>query len=378
MIEAGFWTAALLLGYVYLGYPALIWIWARLRPRPVFRRDWQPSVSVLVAAHNEGPRIAAKIENLLGLDYPTDRLEILIGSDGSSDDTVARAQAFESPALRVFAFPECRGKPAVLNDLVRTARGEVLVMADVRQIFDETALRALVRPLADPAVGVVSGELVLSGPEAGTAVTQGIGVYWSYEKGIRRSESLVDSTVGVTGAIYAVRRALFRPLPEDTLLDDVLLPVWVTRQGYRVLFEPGALAFDRAAATSAEELTRKVRTIAGTFQLFVRERWLLHPRTNRLWLQALSHKGLRLLAPALLAIAALTSVALASRPFYATALGFQVLFYALALAGALAGPTRVRLLDVPFTFCLLNWATVLALVTLRRGHQGVTWRKAAA
>src|SRR5262249_11123251 len=159
-------------------------------------------------------------------------------------------------------------------------------------------------------------------------------VYWRYEKLIRRSESLVDSTVGATGAIYAVRRALFEPLPEDTLLDDVVLPLRVTRRRYRVLFEPTALAFDRAAATSAEELTRKVRTIAGTFQLFARERWLLDRWANRLWLQAVSHKGIRLLGPGLLAVAAGTSVVLVSRPFYAAALAVQTLFYTFALAGA--------------------------------------------
>jgi cellulose synthase/poly-beta-1,6-N-acetylglucosamine synthase-like glycosyltransferase len=376
VIEVAFWVAALLLGYVYAGYPALIWTWARIRPRPARARDWEPTVSVLMAAHDEGRRIAAKIENLLGLDYPTDRLEVLVGSDGSTDDTVARALAFEGSVVRVIAFPVRRGKPAVLNDLARAARGEVLVMADVRQVFDKAALRALVRPLADPAVGAVSGELVLADGEADAAVTHGVGVYWRYEKLIRRSESLVDSTVGATGAIYAVRQALFEPLPEDTLLDDVVLPLRVTRRGSRVLFEPTALAFDRAAATSAEELTRKVRTIAGTFQLFARERWLLDPRANRLWLQAVSHKGIRLLGPGLLAVAAGTSVALVSRPFYAAALAVQTLFYTFALAGALARSPRGRLLSVPFTFCLLNWATVLAVAALLRGRQGVAWRKA--
>jgi cellulose synthase/poly-beta-1,6-N-acetylglucosamine synthase-like glycosyltransferase len=378
VIEAAFWVAALLLGYTYVGYPALIWIWAHLRPRPARGREWEPTVSVLVAAHDEGARITAKIENLLGLDYPTDRLEVLVGSDGSTDDTVARARVFVSPVVRVVAFPVRRGKPAVLNDLARAAQGEVLVMADVRQGFDKAALRALVYPLADPAVGAVSGELVLAGGDTGPAVTHGVGVYWRYEKLIRRSESLVDSTIGTTGAIYAIRRALFEPLPEDTLLDDVLVPVRVTRAGHRVLFEPAALAFDHAAATSAEELTRKVRTIAGTFQLFARERWLLDPRANRLWLQAVSHKGLRLLGPGLLAVAGGTSVALAGHPLYAAALGLQGLFYALALAGAFAGSNRIRLLGVPFTFCLLNWATVLAVAALLRGRQDVTWRKATA
>jgi cellulose synthase/poly-beta-1,6-N-acetylglucosamine synthase-like glycosyltransferase len=378
VIEAAFWAAVVLLAYTYVGYPLLMWTWARLRPWRVRSQDWEPSVSVLVAAHDEGSRIAAKLENLLSLDYPRERLEVLVGSDGSSDDTVARALAFAGPLVRVLDFPVRRGKPAILNDLARAARGEVLLMADVRQTFDKAALRALLRPLADPAVGIVSGELVLVAERLGTGVEQGVGAYWQYEKLIRRSESLVDSTVGATGAIYAVRRDLFEPLPEDTLIDDVLLPVRVARRGHRVVFEPEALAFDRPASRSAEELTRKVRTIAGTFQLFARERWLLDPRANRLWLQVVSHKGLRLLGPGLLAVAAGTSVALAGRPLYAAALGLQALFYALALAGAFAGSSRIRLLGLPFTFCLLNWATVLAVAALLRGRQGVTWRKATA
>ena len=378
MIEGAFWVAVVLLGYTYLGYPLLVCTWARFRPRPPRSLDWEPTISVLIAAYDEAPRIATKIQNVLGLDYPPDRLEVLIGSDGSNDATVDRARAFEGPAVRVLAFPVRRGKPAVLNDLALAARNEILVMADVRQVFDKGALLALVRPLADPAVGAVSGELVLVADALRTGVEQGIGAYWRYEKLIRRSESLVDSTVGATGAIYAIRRDLFEPLPEDTLLDDVLLPVRVIRRGYRVVFEAGALAFDRAAVASAEELTRKVRTIAGTFQLFWRERWLLNPWANRVWFQTVSHKGLRLLGPFLLAIALGTSIPLAGRSPYGAALAVQGLFYSLALGGALARSSRTRLLAVPYTFCLMNWATVLALCGLLQNRQRVTWRKASA
>jgi cellulose synthase/poly-beta-1,6-N-acetylglucosamine synthase-like glycosyltransferase len=378
VIEGAFWVAVVLLGYTYFGYPLLVCMWARFRPQPPRSLDWEPTISVLIAAYDEAPRIATKIQNVLGLDYPPDRLEVLIGSDGSNDATVDRARAFEGPAVRVLAFPARRGKPAVINDLAAAARNEILVMADVRQVFDKGALLALVRPLADPAVGAVSGELVFFAEDLGTGVEQGIGAYWRYEKLIRRSESLVDSTVGATGAIYAIRRDLFEPLPEDTLLDDVLLPVRVIRRGYRVVFEAGALAFDRAAVASGDELTRKVRTIAGTFQLFWREHWLLSPRANRVWFQTVSHKGLRLLGPVLLAIALGTSIPLAGKSPYGAALAVQGLFYTLALGGALARSSRTRLLAVPYTFCLLNWATVLALCGLLQNRQRVTWRKASA
>ena len=197
------------------------------------------------------------------------------------------------------AFAVRRGKAAVLNDVVPRASGAIVVLADARQRFEPDTVRALTRPFADPAVGAVSGELILTETLEGPAVGRGVGVYWRYEKLIRKSESRVDSTVGATGAIYAIRRELFEPIPEDTLLDDVLIPLRIVRRGYRVLFEPAARAWDRVAASAGEELARKVRTLAGNFQLFVREPWLLDPRRNRIWLATVSHKGLRLLGPLL-------------------------------------------------------------------------------
>jgi cellulose synthase/poly-beta-1,6-N-acetylglucosamine synthase-like glycosyltransferase len=266
----------------------------------------------------------------------------------------------------------------VLNDVVPKLRGKIVVMADARQTFDTAVLRALVAPFADPAVGAVSGELILTSGGA-TGVGEGVGFYWRYEKFIRRHESLADSTVGATGAIYAIRRALFSPVAVDTILDDVLIPMTIVRRGYRVLFEATARAYDRPAATAPEEFRRKVRTIAGTFQLFARNRWLLSPRDNRLWLQTVSHKGLRLLSPLLLAALAVSNVLLGDVPLYRLALGLQVAFYGAALVGALTRGTRLRIpfVSVPYVFCLLNWATTVAFLRFLAGRQRVTWDKAA-
>ncbi len=370
-----FWASALLLVYTHIGYPALIWGWARWRPRRVAGADWEPSISVLIAAHNEGQCIEAKIENLLTLDYPAERLKVLIGSDGSIDDTVTRARRLEGPGVQVLAFASRRGKPAVLNDLARRASGEILVMADARQRFDKGALRALVRPFIDPSVGAVGGELVLLGEARG--LQQGVGAYWRYEVLLRRSESLVDSTVGATGAIYALRRALFEPLPSDTLLDDVLLPLLVARRGYRVIFTPEAVAFDRAPTRRDGELTRKTRTIAGTFQLLRQHPWVLLPWRNRLWFQTLSHKGLRLLGPLLLSALFLASLALSAHAFYRLALGLQLVFYALGVVGAYCPQARSRFLTVPYAFCVLTVATIFAFGSVLAGRQRVTWPKAS-
>jgi cellulose synthase/poly-beta-1,6-N-acetylglucosamine synthase-like glycosyltransferase len=266
-----------------------------------------------------------------------------------------------------------------LNDVVPKARGAIVVLADARQRFEPDTIRALTRPFADPAVGAVSGELILTEILQGPAVGRGVGVYWRYEKLIRKSESRVDSTVGATGAIYAVRRELFEPIPEDTLLDDVLIPLRIVRRGYRVLFEPAARAWDRVAASAEEELGRKVRTLAGNFQLFAREPWLLDPRRNRIWLATVSHKGLRLLGPVLHVATFAASAVLAGAPLYRAALVVQALFYALALAGYAMRSSRRRsaILSVPYVVCLLNWATVVGFLRFATGRQSVSWARAS-
>jgi biofilm PGA synthesis N-glycosyltransferase PgaC len=377
MRETLFWLAGACLMYVYAGYPVLVWAAATLRARPLPRASILPSVSVLVSAHDEEERIDARLQNLLALDYPRHRIEILLGSDGSTDATVERARRY--PDVTVVDFPHRRGKPAVLNDLARIAHGEVLVLADVRQRYDPDTVRALVAPLAAPDVGAVSGELILTEREEGGAVGRGVGVYWRYEKFIRSQESRLDSTVGVTGAVYAVRRALFEPLPAEAILDDVLLPMRIVRRGYRVVFEPAARAYDSAAASSREEFTRKVRTIAGNFQLFARERWLLSPFRNRLWAQTVSHKMLRLASPLFLVVAFAANTALLDVAYYRWTLAAQVLFYAAALGGyLLRDARRVPLLTVPYVFCLLNYATAVAFSRFLRRQQHVTWERASA
>jgi cellulose synthase/poly-beta-1,6-N-acetylglucosamine synthase-like glycosyltransferase len=363
-LELAFWMSLALLGYVYVGYPLLVWAWARLSPRPVQREPIAPPVSVLVVARNEQRTIARRIENLLGLDYPRRRLEILVGSDGSTDATAEVASSFAGRGVRVLAFAEGRGKAAVLNDLAARASGRILVLADARQRFAVDALRRLVLPFSDPRVGAVSGDLILTDdPDHTEAAGAGIGFYWRYEKFIRGHESRVDSTIGVSGAIWALRRRLYRSLPDDTLLDDVLGPMRVVRRGYRVLFEPAARAFDRVAASARDEFRRKVRTIGGNFQLFARHRWLLSPRANRLWLQTVSHKVLRLLSPLLFAVALASSLGLAVvEPAWVVVLTAELGLCLLALEGHVLRDdprARVPFVTVPYALALMNWATLV-------------------
>lgn len=373
---AVFWVCLLLLGYVHVGYPVVMWAWGTAGKRPLRRGGTEPTVTVVVVAYNEANRVAARLRNLLAQDYPRDRLDIVLASDGSADGTVGTARAFAPASVQVVEFAHRRGKPSVLNEVVPGVRGEIVVLADARQEFAPDAVRALVAPFADGRVGAVSGELVLTEGGERTAVGAGAGFYWRYEKFIRRHESGADSVVGATGCIYAIRRSLFQPIPDNTLLDDVLIPMTIARHGYRVLFEPGARAYDEAPRTAGQEFTRKVRTIAGNFQLFARHPWLLSPFANRLWLQTLSHKALRLVSPILLVGLLVANALLLDRPLYGYVLALQLAFYAAALAGhALRHTARLPLLSGPYMFCLLNWITVVAFHRFVTGSQAVTWRK---
>jgi cellulose synthase/poly-beta-1,6-N-acetylglucosamine synthase-like glycosyltransferase len=392
-LEIAFWLALFLLGYLYAGYPLVAWFRARVFPQPHLRKPIAPEVTVVVVAYNEGEKIAARIQNLRALDYPATQLDVIIASDGSTDDTVARARAHADARVAVRAFACRRGKAAVLNDTVRSARGEIVVLADARQRFEAEAVRRLVSNFADPTVGAVSGELMLN--SGTTATGDGVSIYWRYEKFMRRHESRSDSTVGATGAIYAIRRALFEPIPADTILDDVLIPLRIVGRGYRVLFDATARAVDGPSATARQEFVRKARTIAGTFQLFCRERWLLNPFRNRLWFETLSHKGLRLAAPLLQAAVFACSVGLRGVPLYNLMLLGQCAFYGAAMAGWVLGhrapspgprapspepqaPSYLRLLAVPYAICLLNWATIVGFMRFIAGRQHATWEQAPA
>lgn len=337
-MEILFWASAFVIAYVYVGYPLLLAAWARLAPRPPRRASFPagawPAVSIVIAARNEAPRLPARIDNLLEIPYDGPR-EIIVVSDGSSDGT-AEALAAYRDRVRLIELPR-GGKPLALNAGVAAASGDVIVFADARQRFGREALRALVANFADPTVGGVTGELILDCEEghADSTIGEGVGAYWAYEKWLRRREGLVRSTLGATGAIYALRKALWRPLPAETLLDDVLAPMRAVLDGWRIVFEEGAVAYDRAAPDAAAEARRKRRTLAGNYQILAQEPRLLVPVVNPVWLQYVSHKVGRLLVPWALLLLLVSSAALALHAwFYAAAFAAQGLFYGLALVGA--------------------------------------------
>jgi len=376
-MSALFFCCAAFCVYTYALFP--LWLFVRSRGRSASRRetaalltdDELPGVSIVIAAHDEVSRLPAKLCSLAALDYPRDRLQTLVVSDGSTDGTreLLERAASEDDSLTVIHYDEAAGKPTALNTGVAAARGEVLVFMDARQPVSPNAIRALVARLADPAVGAASGELVLAGSDGEAA---SVGLYWRYEKWIRLAESRLFSTTGATGALYAIRRDQWVPHRADVLLDDFETPVHLLRKGLRTVFEPAAQAFDEAESEARGEFRRKVRTLAGNYQSFRRHPWLFDPRQNPVWWQFLSHKVFRLLVPYAL-IGALVAAALGDTAFLRTMLILQLLFYAAGLAG-LAG-IRGRVTGFVSTFLQLNAAAVIGAWRYLTGGSSVRWRR---
>jgi biofilm PGA synthesis N-glycosyltransferase PgaC len=360
------------LAYTYAGYPLLVGALSKVRPR----RDalpagppWRPRVTVCLPTCNCAGVIEAKLASLTALDYPRELVELLVYDDGSTDDTRerVRAAAARDPRIVLIEGGARRGKPSALNAMRARASGEVLLMTDARQPLSANALADLVDALADPEVGCAAGNLVLDG-DAGS------GAYWRYERWIRQAEARFRGMVGVSGALYAVRKADLPELPEDCILDDMFVPMSLVLAGRRLVFCAGALAHDQAFDDD-REFGRKVRTLAGNFQLIAAMPELLVPGKNPLWLEFVSHKVLRLACPAAMAgLAGATAVGslLAPGPFRLPFLALgagQLAFYGAALAGPRAG----KLGKLARTFVVLNAAAVVGAWSWARGRQKITW-----
>jgi cellulose synthase/poly-beta-1,6-N-acetylglucosamine synthase-like glycosyltransferase len=324
-----------------------------------------------MVVRNEEAVIARKLENLLSLDYPQEKIEVVVVSDGSTDSTAAiLADYARDPRVRSLIKPFSHGKAAGLNDAVQLATAEVLLFTDARQQIEFRALRLLIENFSDQEVGAASGELMLGDSTTGET-GKGMGLYWRIEKKIRELESASGSVVGATGAIYCARRQLVDRLPEGTILDDVLLPMEIVRKGYRVIFDSRAHAWDTADLGEGREFSRKVRTLTGNYQLLQLAPWLLGSQ-NSIRFEFLSHKLSRLAVPFALLALLIASIFLQA-PFYRTTLALQLTFYILslvALFGFKIGPLA-RLADPARTFVVLNSAAMVAFVNFVMGRKAV-------
>jgi cellulose synthase/poly-beta-1,6-N-acetylglucosamine synthase-like glycosyltransferase len=381
ILAAGFWSAAAGATYAYVGYPLLVGGLARAFGRPereaTIDEASLPSVACVIAAHNEAEVIEARIANALAMDYPRDRLTIIIASDGSDDETVEICCRHE-PQIRLLAFRERRGKAATLNATMALLDSEIVVLSDANTFMEPDAIRALVRRFTDPKVGSVCGRLVLRDPTTGRNVDS---MYWRYETFLKRCEGLLGGLLGANGAIYAIRRSLIVPLPSGTVVDDFVMPLLAkVRSGCRIAYAPDAVAHEESAPNIGGEFRRRARIGVGGFQALWMLRDLLHPRWGWTAFTFWSHKVLRWICPFLLLIALATAAALATESAtYRAALLIQLGFYALCALGALvpAGRHPLRAIRILTMFACMNAALLVGFLRWMRGSHNGIWKRTA-
>ncbi len=389
LAKAVFWGSAATLAYTYLGYPLLAGLVSRYKTRPV-RRDsaFEPTVSLIITAYNEELGLPAKLENTLHLDYPPDKLEIIVASDCSSDSTDDIVRAFAERSdnpfrMRLHRQPQRGGKTAAQNAAVDLADGEIILFSDATTLYQPDVLKAMLPNFADLQVGCVAGRLLYVDP-AQTGVGSGAKSYWGYETFLKTCESRIGSLIGASGCLYAVRRAAYVPLPPEACSDFVIATVMV-EQNLRAVFEPDAVCTEETNRRTDRELKMRVRIIAQTFTDLWQHRAMLNPlRSGFYAVQLLSHKVLRYFAPFFL-LALWPSAALLARKsrLYRAILWSQNAFYALAALGFYKSRQtgeqkgkRARLTTLPFYFVLANYASLLAVFQWLRGERYATWETA--
>lgn len=389
MAKVFFWAAALLLLHTYFFYPVILFILdgieqaianlrfiktGRERRRP--RVETQlPTVSLVVAAYNEASCIDEKIKNSLALDYPADRFELVVGSDGSTDGTNEKVQAVTDPRVRLSAAARA-GKTTVLNRCIPSAHGDIIILSDANTMIDAEAVKRLVRHFADPEVGAVCGKLKLYNKELQDYEES---AYWTYESLIKFYEGKRGAVMGANGGLYAIRRRLFQALPPSTIVDDFVIPLRIMEQGFKVKYDVEAVAYEETTEDYDKEFGRRARIAAGNFQSLRMVPGLLSPAAGFPAFAFWSHKLLRWCAPALMATAFVMNLFLLPNVFYVLTFAAQCLFYGLALAGrqgAFTGSLK-RLASIAYYFVTMNAALAVGFWRFVRNSQRAAWDRTA-
>lgn len=373
--EIVFWLSAVVLAYTYAGYPLLLLIMSRLRPREVKRAAFEPFVSVIVTAYNEERDLAGKLENTLALDYPRELLEIVVASDCSTDRTDEIARAFTDRGVRLVRQPKRLGKTAAQNMAVAEARGEIILFSDATSLYEPDVLRVMLPSFADPTVGCVAGRLIYVDP-AKSRVGRGARSYWGYETFLKRHESRVCSLIGASGCLYAVRRSAYQSLYHEAC-SDFIIATKMVEQNLRAVYEPGAVCTEETNRQVDKELRMRVRVIAQTYTDLWRHRAMLNPlRSGFYAIQLLSHKVMRYAVPMfLITILAASGLLARQSVLYGIVFAAQVGCYLSALAAWLLERVGVhsRMLALPQYFVLSNLAALIAFYQFLRGERYAHW-----
>ena len=378
MLVAVFWTALFLVVYTYLIYPVLLWLLAAGRKMPEYAPlgEW-PTASLIIAAHNEEAVLRAKLENALAMDYPAERLDIIVVSDASNDGTDHIAAEFAERGVRLHRQEARGGKTEAQNAGVRLARGQFVAFSDANSMYAPDALKRLLAPFADEQIGCVCGELQYANRDEQGA-GKGEGLYWRYEQFLKRRESLLSSALGANGAIYALRRALFVELSGD-IISDFVAPLYAWRRGFRIAYEPTAVATEYSSVRFGDEFRRRRRIVSRSLYGLWTEAGVLNPFAHFFFaFQMFSHKLLRWLVPVWLVVVLAVNIPLATDGYYGLLLALQVAFYGLAALGLLL-PERLGrcwLFYVPAYFTATNWGTLLGLLSFVTGRRPRVWQPA--
>ncbi len=369
-----FWACAGILFYVYAGYPAMLAVVAlfvrRKKPEPAEL----PSVSVLIAAYNEEAHIGRKIEQTLALDYPSDKLEILVLSDGSTDRTDDIVKSFADPRVRLLRMEPRRGKTSAQNRGVRESHGEISIFSDATTVYHPQALRYLACNYQDPKVGAATGRFLYFDPKGQSPTGAGTRTFWNYESLIKTLQSRIRTISGCSGCIYSVRKSAYTELA-DCVISDLVQPLWVIQKGFRVVFEDRALAHEETTRSNSEEFSMRVRVVTRGMRGLLGVPDILKPwKFPWVSFQLLSHKILRWLVPFFLLFLFVSTAALSSHTWFRDAFFVQSLFYLWA-AASVAVPLhrRWKVLGIPLYFCILNAAAFWSVFELARGRKYVVW-----
>ncbi len=388
-----FWFSVLGILYTYGGYPALLFLLTRFRKKIQNYAHSEPPVTLLIAAYNEEASIRQKLENCLKLDYPTERLQILVAADGSNDKTVEIVQSFRAHGVILSYRPERRGKMAAINRAMEMAQGEIIIFSDANNLYDIGTLRALVAPFIDPSVGAVSGAKIIAQGDGGLGESEG--AYWKYESWIKKQETILGCTTGVSGEIWAIRKKLFATPPDTIINDDFFMAMRIVKQGYRMVYAPQARSTERVSLTAQDEIIRRTRIVAGRYQAIMRAKELVPLNSPLVAWEIISHKFLRPLVPFGMIFALIANFwavfwphqttgsilgnffALAS-PWNLLFLGIQLAFYLLALVGNLLPGINKKIpaLYLPTFLVNSNLAALLGLIRFTFGGQSTLWIKA--
>ncbi|KPK41325.1 MAG: hypothetical protein AMJ78_05790 [Omnitrophica WOR_2 bacterium SM23_29] len=374
MIQLIFWFTLILIILSYFGYPVILTLFVSFKKRPYKKENIEPSVTLLIPAHNEEAVIQEKIENSLSLDYPKDKFEILLILDECTDRTKEIAERYINRGIMIIEQKPRKGKIAALNLAIPQAKGEILVFTDANSMYEKDAIRKLVRNFADEKVGCVCGELKYVSE---SSVGEGENLYWKYEKFLKTKESQLQSLLVVNGSIYAIRKKLYEPV-EETLADDFVNPMRIAKKGYGLVYEPEAIAVEKAAESTKDEFNRKIRiTSQGLKASFVICGTILSSGLLRIF-QFIFHKFIRWLVLLFLIIIFVSNLFLLGHWFYQVTLFGQISFYLFALIGYLLQEkgTKIKIFNIPFYFCMVNLASLIGFLKFLSGGIKGTWEKA--